>query len=167
MSSVMTDASRSRRRSWTASEMTSRRSTSDGGLAMGWLNFERLRMISRARPLCVLMNEISSRTRGPSSGWRSSSSAVPRMAWSGLFSSCATPETVHLALLTHLPVERVPGIAQISGHHDERVLQLRQLPVGRRQPRRGRQIAVRDAPGRRSQPIEVQLRLPRHDQAEH
>ena len=63
-SSVMDDMSRSRFRSWSTSLMTSRRSTSAGGPVCWALKRDRLRMISRARPLCVLTKAISSRTTG-------------------------------------------------------------------------------------------------------
>ena len=42
---------------------------------------------ARARPLCVFTNAISSRASFERFGFRSSSSAVPRIACSGLFSS--------------------------------------------------------------------------------
>ena len=77
-------------------------------------------MISRARPLCVLMNAISSSDSPASAPPRSSNSAVPRIAWSGLFSSCATPETStpirceRPLLPHHLTLQRLQRLAHLA-----------------------------------------------------
>ena len=108
---------------------------------------------------------------------RSSSSSVPRIACSGLFSSCATPDTSTptaasrswrttwrcsdcsvsriLPLLLHLVIEREVRFAQVGGHRDERLLQLRQLAVRHRRPLRRRQIAVGDPLHRGAQAVDA------------
>ena len=129
-------------------------------------------MISRARPLCVLTNAISS----------SASSDKPAVALEELGGAENRLQRVvqlvrharhedadrrqplladdltlqrlqrlaHLALLLDLMIERVVGFAQVRRHRDERVLQLCELEIRAPAVRgRRREIAVGDPLARR------------------
>ncbi len=152
------------------------------------LKRDRLRMISRARPLCVFRNAISSSASGDMirlmlEQLRRAENGLQRVVQfvcdagdqhanrGQAFLPDDLPlervqRLVHLALLLDLAIQRIARVAEVAGHLDERVLQLRELAVRRRDPGRRRQVAVGDLFGRRAQAIDVERRLRRDQQAE-
>ena len=156
--------------------MTSRRSTSAGGPDCWLLKRDRLRMISRARPLCVLTNAISSSTSAVEVVSRSSSlgGAENRLQRVVQFVGDAGHEHAdggqpfladdltlqrlqhfaHLAFLLDLAVEGAARLAQVRRHRDERVLQLRELEVRRRSPARAATGRRRRCAARRAQAVQ-------------
>ena len=126
-------------------------------------------MIALARPLSFLMSARSARTSARRSGSRCRSSAKPEIACSGLFSSCAMPESrtpiaasrscritcccselellAHAALLVDLPRDRLARLAQVVDHLAERVAQVLELARRHRLERQRAQIAGADAIG--------------------
>ena len=133
-------------------------------------------MISRARPLCVLTNAISSSASAGRSacaleqlggaenrlqrivqlvrdaGHQHADRGQPLLADD--LPLQRLQRLAHLALLLDLAIERVVRFAQVRRHRDERVLQLRELEVRHRRLTRRRQVAVGDALAA-SQPAEM------------
>ena len=125
-------------------------------------------MISRARPLCVLTNAISSSASGaePAVALEQLGGAEDRLQRIVQLVRDARHEhadrrqalltddlalqrlqrLAHLALLLDLMIERVVRFAQVRRHRDERVLQLGELAIGHRRSRGRRQVAAGDLP---------------------
>ena len=133
-SSAIRALSRSALRSWTTSAMTSRMSTSVSGPGCWLLNRDEVADDLAGASALRLHERDFGQHVGTQTLMRSSSSTVPRIACSGLLSSCATPDTsrptaveallpddlalqrlqhlAHLAFLLELPIERVARVAK-------------------------------------------------------